>query len=182
MKKQHLRDIQIIRQRKSNDESDIEDLEILSDTESERGLYQPFRFAEEFSDSDVGVQHRRHKNGRRVLESDHESSVDKEIMQNDRSALWYAKKDNEFANNPPPFLRFREIKIAGATPYSYFIQKFTNDIFKYIVQETIRYAVYCGKDSFNVNVSELKSFYVINIIMTYINYIGRCFAWTSCYS
>lgn len=55
---------------------------------------------------------------------------------------------------------------------------FTNSIFKHIVQETIQYAIYCRKHSFNINVSKMKKFYAINIIMAYIKYPNYRLYWS----
>lgn len=64
-------------------------------------------------------------------------------------------------------------------PYSYFCQIFTQDIFEHIRLETIRYAVECGKDSFTLTVKELKTFFAINIAMTYIRYPNVRMYWSS---
>ena len=53
------------------------------------------------------------------------------------------------------------------TPYSYFTQLFTDEMFEHIRIETIRYAVENGKDSFTLTEKELKTYFAINIAMTY---------------
>lgn len=83
---------------------------------------------------------------RRFLERDDEIPVDVDLKQHQRPAIWYAEKDNAFPKNPPCFVSPREIKIVDATPYSNFIQIFTEDVFKHIILETIQYPIYGGKD------------------------------------
>lgn len=141
------------------------DLE-LSDTE----------FVDECTDSDESIHYRLLKRRRFVLDGD---TSDEEIPSNECPAIWFAEKDNELAGNPPEFVGPQGRKITGDTPYAYFRQIFTDEIFKHIVQETIRYAVSCGKDSFHVNVPEMKQFFGINIIMTYIKYPNYRLYWSS---
>lgn len=57
MEKRNLTERQIIIERQNNESSDIADLEMLSDTESQSDLSRSFRIAEECSDSDESVQY-----------------------------------------------------------------------------------------------------------------------------
>lgn len=65
------------------------------------------------------------------------------------------------------------------TPYSFLSQIFTEDIFEYIRLETIRYAIECGKVSFTLTMKELKTYFAINIAMTYIRYSNVRMYWSS---
>ncbi|XP_050064144.1 piggyBac transposable element-derived protein 2-like [Aphis gossypii] len=65
------------------------------------------------------------------------------------------------------------------TPYSYFTQLFTDDIFEHIRVETIRYAIQNGKDSFTLTITELKTYFAINIAMTYLRYPNVRMYWSS---
>lgn len=93
--------------------------------------------------------------------------------------IWYEEKDNELSNNPPPFLGTYQVNVNGDTPYSFFIQLFPDEIFDLITTETIRYAVQSGKHSFVVTVAEIKLFFAINIMMTYIKYLAYRMYWSS---
>lgn len=64
-------------------------------------------------------------------------------------------------------------------PYLYFIQIFTNDIFGHMVRETIQYAIYCEKNSFNINGFKMKKINAINIITRYIKYPSYRLYWSS---
>ncbi|XP_060845357.1 piggyBac transposable element-derived protein 3-like [Rhopalosiphum padi] len=65
------------------------------------------------------------------------------------------------------------------TPYSVFIQLFTESLFEKIRTETIKYAVQNGKENFNLSIKELKVFFAINIAMTYIKYPNVRMYWSS---
>jgi len=94
---------------------------------------------------------------------------------------WSPGKDNNFAENLPLFLGNSVININQThnTPYSYFTQIFTDDIFEHIRVETIRYAVQNGKDSFTLTKTELKTYFAINIAMTYLRYPNVRMYWSS---
>jgi hypothetical protein len=81
------------------------------------------------------------------------------------SKVWSAEKDNEFANNAPPFLSTNNMYIQGETPYSFFIK-------------TIRYALQNDKE-FQITSSDIKLYFAINIIMTYIKYPSYRMYWSS---
>uniref|UniRef100_A0A1A9ZJA0 DDE_Tnp_1_7 domain-containing protein n=1 Tax=Glossina pallidipes TaxID=7398 RepID=A0A1A9ZJA0_GLOPL len=169
---------QIIVERQNNVSSDIEESEDM--TIEPREPNGSFMNEKGSSDSDGSIYFRNSRKRRRILESDTSDEEDLlDIRQYQRSPIWYVQKDNKFSGTPPPFTSPFEIKISGETPYEYFKYIFTDEIFEHIVQETIRYAVDCGKDSFRVNVSEMKEFYGINIIMTYIKYPNYRLYWSS---
>jgi len=94
---------------------------------------------------------------------------------------WSPGKDNKFAENVPLFLGKSVININQTrnTPYSYFTQLFNDEIFEHIRIETIRYAVENGKDSFTLTEKELKTYFAINIAMTYIRYPNVRMYWSS---
>lgn len=167
---------QIITERQNNVSSDVEELEEDLTIEPQ-DPNRSFMNEEGYSDSDGSIYFRNSRKRRRILESDEEDLLD--IRQYQRSPIWYIEKDNEFSRTPPPFVSPFEIKITGETPYEYFKYIFTDEIFEHIVQETIRYAVDCEKHSFHINVSEMKQFYGINIIMTYIKYPNYRLYWSS---
>lgn len=85
-----------------------------------------------------------------------------------RKTKWFAGKDNNFSNNIPQYSGEYQINInpPDATPYSFFIQIFTNNIFEHIKYETIRYAIQSGKENFKLTTNELKVFFALNIAMT----------------
>lgn len=59
----------------------------------------------------------------------------------------------------PTFIGSKSINIDtrdGATPYSIFIQIFTDELFELIRIETIKYAIQYGKHNFTVFIKELK--------------------------
>lgn len=173
--------VQIIADRQNNVSSDIEEIEALSDKENEpQDPGRPFMNEEGYSNSDASISYCNPKKRRRILESETSDEEDLlDIRQYQRSPIWYSERENEFAGTPPPFVNDLKIKITGKTPYTYFEHIFTNEIFEHIVQETIRYAIDCGKHSFYVNVFEMKQFFGINIIMTYIKYPNYRLYWSS---
>lgn len=97
----------------------------------------------------------------------------------DSQEIWYPEKDNELSANPPQFLGNNKINITGDTPYQFFLQLFPEELFQLITTETIRYAVQSGKHSFTVSIDEIKQFFGINIIMTYIKYPAYRMYWSS---
>ena len=93
---------------------------------------------------------------------------------------WFQEKDNAYAaGNPPPFLGQNMINIDGDTPYSFFIKLFTEDIFQMIAYETNLYAIQSGKENLSVSVGEIKQFFAINMMMTYIKYPAYRMYWSS---
>lgn len=94
---------------------------------------------------------------------------------------WFAGKDNNFSNNVPQYSGAYQINInpPDATPYSFFSQIFTNNIFEHIKDETIRYAIQSGKENFKLTTNELKVFFALNIAMTYIKYPNVRMYWSS---
>ncbi|GFX33613.1 hypothetical protein TNCV_1932801 [Trichonephila clavipes] len=93
MEKENLTKIQIITKRVNKDSLDIEDLEILSHTESD--LYSPFRIKKTvwilLKLFNFLIQKEK-KKGIRVSESDAKSPVDIGTKQPQRSAVWFVKK------------------------------------------------------------------------------------------
>uniref|UniRef100_A0A0N5CIM3 DDE_Tnp_1_7 domain-containing protein n=1 Tax=Strongyloides papillosus TaxID=174720 RepID=A0A0N5CIM3_STREA len=89
-------------------------------------------------------------------------------------------KENELQDSGRPFMNEEEYSDSDVS-ISYCIPKkrrhSTND--PRLVQETNRYAIDCGKDSFYVDVYEMKQFFGINIIMTYIKYPNYRLYWLS---
>jgi len=134
---------------------------------------------DESSEDIIAYRIRKRQN---IFESD--SSIDETknaipVKSIRRQTIWHANKDNNFTGNCPTFLGSNEIQISGETPYSYFNQIYTDDIFNHIVQETIRFSVDCGKDTFRTNISEMKQFFAINIVMTYIHYPNYRLYWSA---
>jgi len=106
----------------------------------------------------------------------------KKAKEKKKTTKWFSERDNQFTNSVPPFIGSELVNIDtndGATPYSIFIQIFTDELFELIRVETIRYAVQCGKDNFTLSVKELKIFFAINIAMTYIKYPNVQMYWSS---
>uniref|UniRef100_A0A2H8TXQ0 PiggyBac transposable element-derived protein 2 n=1 Tax=Melanaphis sacchari TaxID=742174 RepID=A0A2H8TXQ0_9HEMI len=98
-----------------------------------------------------------------------------------RKTKWFAGKDNNFSNNVPQYSGEYQINIIppDSTPYSFFSQIFTNNIFEHIKDETIRYAIQSGKENFKLTTNELKVFFALNISMTYIKYPNVRMYWSS---
>lgn len=105
----------------------------------------------------------------------------KEPIHKEKHEMWYAGKENDFAQNPPEFLgpKKPEIFVNGVTEYDYFNYMFPDTLFELITMETNRYAAQCGKLNFKLTVQELKTFLGINIMMTYIKYPSTRMYWSS---
>lgn len=127
---------------------------------------------EDYTDSDLSIYFRNSRKRRRFLESETSDEEDLlDIRQHQRSPIWYTEKNNDFSSTPP--------FVSPPPPYKYFKNIFTDEIFEYIVRETIHYAVDCGKHSVHTTVSEMIQFYGINIVVTYIRYPNYILYWTS---
>lgn len=155
--------------------SDLEDIEITDD--------------ETFYDIDPTVSLERLYVSDSSSDSDDDNIPLSQLLQKSVSAepnvsrppLWFSEKDNEFAGHPPSFLGEYRINIDGETPYSFFSKLFPDNLFKMMTEETIRYAVQSGKDSFSMTESDMKKFFGMNIIMTYIKYPAYRMYWSTQY-
>lgn len=100
---------------------------------------------------------------------------------NTKQTKWFPGRDNKHTNSIPTFTgnKLININVKETTPYSVFIQLFTESLFEKIRTETIKYAVQNGKENFNLSIKELKVFFAINIAMTYIKYPNVRMYWSS---
>ncbi|XP_014486381.1 PREDICTED: piggyBac transposable element-derived protein 2-like [Dinoponera quadriceps] len=185
-RRKYLIPLQIIETLENSLDSDMEDIEIEHEWDiKEVGDASKVIEEDENSNSDDNIGYHRPRKSTQIIESDCSSNDPTSSIQASstqpisRRTLWHSNKDNEFNDNISVFSGVHEIKISGRTPYSYFIQIFSEDIFNHIAEETIRYAVQYGKDIFNISISEMKQFFGINIVMTYISYPNYRLYWSS---
>jgi hypothetical protein len=91
----------------------------------------------------------------------------KNAKEKKKTTKWFSVKNNQFTDSVPPFIGNEIVNIDtndGATPYSIFIQIFTDELFELIRVETIRYAVQCEKDNFTLFIKELKIFLLLTLL------------------
>jgi len=133
--------------------------------------------------SKTNLQKSRLSNTSALLKSKNKKpyTLPKNVKKNIKQTKWFSGRDNKHINSTPTFTGNKSINVnvKGATPYSVFIQLFTEPLFELIRTETIKYAVQHGKDNFNLSMKELKVFFGINIAMTYIKYPNVRMYWSS---
>lgn len=123
------------------------------------------------------------------LPSDEESDSDiyntrtVQPLLRDQRISWKAGKDNDYVtgsvNNPPPFLGQHTINIDKENPSEFFAYFFSEELIDKIVFESNRYAMQKNKENFKLTNKELKVFFGINLIMTYIHYPRLRMYWSS---
>lgn len=111
--------------------------------------------------------------------SDQTTSVFHTTVNFDTPRTWISGKDNDFCENPPPFLGDNNMSYECKTPFEFFMKIFPEKLFMKIAMESNIYAANNNRSNFKLTVNELKTYLGLNIAMTYLRYPQLRIYWSS---